>query len=130
MSIMTMVRQSVCAARFATTATAKFSGDAARTQTSMKQPRDIYALLSTGERQVSETEMNGTVIAPEIFHRALDQLYAWMSENNEPDGRITIRTKDNDSKPALCADLSVIIYWERTPEAQDEAGSEAGPDEG
>lgn len=60
---------------------------------------------------------NGTGTAPEVFHRALDNLYRWMAEGNHPDGMTTIRTKDNEpGEPAVCADLSIIIYHEKPTE--------------
>lgn len=70
-------------------------------------------------------QTNGASTAPEVFHRALDSLYRWMAETNSPDGMTTIRATDGaPDEPAICADLSVIIYQERDPEGESEPESE------
>jgi hypothetical protein len=128
MSITTTVRQSVCAAHSALFVINGFSGVDARSPSFMRLPRGTYVRLSTGGKSVSETETNGVVTAPPVFHEALNALYQWMAETNSPDGLTTIRAKDpvTDEPGALCADLSIIIYYER-PEG-DEASGEAGSD--
>lgn len=60
-----------------------------------------------------QEQTNGLSAAPPTFHQALDELFRWMAENNQPDGRITISEKRPASgELPLCADIEIIIYRE------------------